>query len=318
MLALDLFAGMGWGVACQQLGIHEDGIEMMPDAIATREMAGMHTPFRDVQTLPEWAALHHDILIASPPCQTFSVAGKGVGFAALQEVERRAKDLIEVKHLDRTGGDPRTWLVLEPLRIAMGSLPMFVVWEQVPTVLPFWQYCAEIFKERGYSTWVGMVNAEQFGVPQTRRRALLIARRDGKRAAPPTPTHSRFHNQNPTRLDAGVKKWISMCEALGCDPGRWLRSNYAAPGPAGMTADERGRTMRPVIYPATVITSKRVHWTDSHDFRAERTTATVAEVAALQSFPASMRWAGTTVSQYLQIGNAVPPLLGQAILETFL
>lgn len=36
MIALDLFAGTGWGVACQALGIEEYGVEIMPEAIATR------------------------------------------------------------------------------------------------------------------------------------------------------------------------------------------------------------------------------------------------------------------------------------------
>jgi hypothetical protein len=46
--ALDLFAGTGWGVACQSLGIHEQGVEIMPEAVASREAAGMETIYRDV------------------------------------------------------------------------------------------------------------------------------------------------------------------------------------------------------------------------------------------------------------------------------
>ena len=33
MIALDLFAGTGWGVACQRLGIEEMGVEIMAEAI---------------------------------------------------------------------------------------------------------------------------------------------------------------------------------------------------------------------------------------------------------------------------------------------
>src|SRR5690606_33828651 len=46
-------------------------------------------------------------------------------------------------------------------------------------------------------------------------RAILMARADGFDVAPPTPTHSKYHNRDPKRLDPGVEKWVSMAEALG-------------------------------------------------------------------------------------------------------
>ena len=51
--------------------------------------------------------------------------------------------------------------------------------------------------------------------PQTRKRAILIARADGKEAKAPTPTHSRYYSREPQRLDEGVLPWVSMAEALG-------------------------------------------------------------------------------------------------------
>ena len=81
--ALDLFAGTGWGVACQRLGIKEAGVEIMPEAIATREANGMETIYRDVWDGLKLTEEQHreqygpyGLLIASPPCQTFSTAGK--------------------------------------------------------------------------------------------------------------------------------------------------------------------------------------------------------------------------------------------------
>lgn len=101
MRALDLFAGTGWGVACQRLGIEEDGAEIMPEAIATREAAGMRTPFRDVAEIPDDVAARYPLHIASPPCQSFSVAGRGAGRKALDDVLRGVKAVAAGQQLQQ-------------------------------------------------------------------------------------------------------------------------------------------------------------------------------------------------------------------------
>ncbi len=232
MIALDLFAGHGRGVACQRLGIEEYGVEIMPEAVATREANGMHTIYRDVwEGLTDDRPLEerhpvtygdYDLLIASPPCQTFSMAGGGAGRRALDDV-LHAIDVRAYRHpaaLRAFGEDhdPRTALVLTPLAHVFRDLPRYVVFEQVPPVLPVWERCAEEMRAWGYSVWTGIVNAEQYGVPQTRKRAVLIAKRDPEldgEAASPTPTHSRYYSRDPKRLDEGVLPWVSMTEALG-------------------------------------------------------------------------------------------------------
>lgn len=226
MIALDLFAGTGWGVACQALGIEEYGVEIMPEAVATREANGMTTLYRDVWTgldsiMPEAEDFFstYDTLIASPPCQTFSMAGGGAGRKALDDVlgliDAKAYRSVEDLRAFGETHDPRTALVLTPLAHVYRDVPTFVVFEQVPPVLPVWERCAEEMRAWGYSVWVGILSAEQYGVPQTRKRAILIARADGIEAAPPTPTHSRYYPTDPTRLDDGVEPWVSMAEALG-------------------------------------------------------------------------------------------------------
>lgn len=224
--ALDLFAGTGWGVACRRLGIKEMGVEIMPEAVATREANGMETIYRDVwdglfMTEAEHRAAYgpYGLLIASPPCQTFSTAGNGAGRRAMSEV-LEAIDVHAYKDPDalRSFGerhDPRTALVLTPLAYVWRDRPRLVAMEQVATVLPVWLACAEVMREWGYEVQVEVLNAEQYGVPQTRKRAILVARRGGGAAKLPVPTHSRYYPRDPGRLDPGVKRWATMADALG-------------------------------------------------------------------------------------------------------
>lgn len=218
MIADDLFAGAGgWDLAAAQLGIHARGIENMPQARATRDAAGLTTIHDDVWTYePDGAA---EGLIASPPCQTFSAAGKGTGRAALDNVLRAIGDgayrsRTRLRGLGMYVGDDRTALVLTPLHFAVTGGYEWLAWEQVPTVLPVWEACAAELGDEGWHTWTGLLHAEQYGVPQTRKRAFLLASRRGP-VAPPEPTHSRYYSRDPGKLDMGVEKWVSMAEALG-------------------------------------------------------------------------------------------------------
>lgn len=224
LTALDLFAGTGWGVACRILGIDEVGVESMPEARATRTANGMANWLDDVWDVleaadpdsPEFAAA---LLIASPPCQTFSMAGAGAGRKALDEViglidSKAYRDPAALRAFGEAH-DMRTALVLTPLTYVARHVPTFVVLEQVPTVLPVWERIAVELRSWGYSVVTGVLHAEQYGVPQTRKRAILIARADGVEARMPTPTHSKYHDRAPAKLDEAVEPWISMATALG-------------------------------------------------------------------------------------------------------
>lgn len=255
MIADDLFAGAGgWDLAAERLGIHARGVELMKEARATRDAAGLTTIHDEVWTFQPRS--DPEGLIASPPCQTFSAAGKGSGRKALDDVLRGIRDgyyhdLDHLRFLGEEVGDDRTALVLTPLHFATRHDYCWLAWEQVPAVLPVWEACAEVLRAKGWSVWTGLLHAEQYGVPQTRKRAFLLASRHHE-IVPPAPTHSRYYSRTPDKIDLGVEKWVSMAEALGWGDTAdgYVRSNYGTGG------DSSARGERLLAHPAPTVTSK--------------------------------------------------------------
>lgn len=89
--------------------------------------------------------------------------------------------------------------------------------------------------------------------------------------------------------------------------------------PAGMRKARKGDHTRrysridPKGLSGTIMTKCDPHWGSFFHYRDNR-ALTVREAARLQSFPDTYRFLGPRVAQYVQVGNAVPPLLGQALL----
>lgn len=304
--AVDLFAGPGgWDLACDRLGIGSLGIEFDDAAVQTRQAYGLPTIHGDVRDYGPADFPWAEGLIASPPCQTFSTAGNGAGRKALDKVFAGI-DALAAGEMPPAFDDERTGLVLEPLRWALDGKFKWLAFEQVPTVLPVWEKMAEVLRDNGYSVATGILNAEQYGVPQTRRRAILVAKLGGP-VGLPTPTHSRYYSRTPEKLDAGVLPWVSMAEALGGLGAEGLRSNYGTGG------DAANRGFRAAGSPAPTLTGKadRNKWAGPP---AEFRSITQAEAATLQTFPADYPWQGTKGKQFQQIGNANPPLLAEAVL----
>jgi DNA (cytosine-5)-methyltransferase 1 len=269
--AVDLFGGPGgWDYVCKLLGIDSLGIEWDDAACATRAVAGLRTLQADVSKLDPRDFAPVRIVIGSPPCPTFSSAGNGGGrhlteiiVRCLHEIalgndtraERReeafevllpiyrdaetakAKRKSRQPDLTKAGGRARrdadmSLLVVEPLRWIVALKPRWTALEQVPEVLPLWSEMAQFLGTLGYSVSTGILSAEQYGVPQTRKRAILVADREA-RAELPRPTHQRYvrppkEQEGETGLfeipreerrirpeDRNLLPWISMGEALG-------------------------------------------------------------------------------------------------------
>ena len=297
-MIIDLFAGPGgWSTGLNMIGRAETvGIEWDKAACDTARAAGHERMQADIAELDPFTIGGTDVegIIASPPCQGFSMAGKGKG---REDSARLIAAVGDFAHgdpratLHATMTDDRSLLALEPLRWVLDLEPEWAAWEQVPAVLPLWEACADVLRADGYDVWTGLVQAETLGVPQTRKRAILRARRGV--LEPLTLTHSRYYPRTRDKLDPGVAKWVSMAEALTVAglavPGDMVRSNYGTGG----DASKRGE--RDATDPSATVTShigrnKWAYRASTQKNAAVRTLDLPAPTLAFGHDSASVRW----------------------------
>lgn len=251
---------------------------------------------RDYRPRPGMRA---DVVIGGPPCQGFSTAGKG------------------------NPDDPRNFLWMEYFRIVRSVQPRVVVIENVAGMAhkKNGDHISGIFaelEELGYQYVYGVLNAADFGVPQNRRRLIIIGAKDVVPTLPmpsvPRPVTvgeaisdlasvvDPSINHVPNRHAAHVVERWQMLEPGESDP-NYRRSRLDADAPsctirAGGGYGPRGDHLagfHPPIHP----TLPR--------------QLTVREAARLQSFPDDWIFEGSKTAQGRQVGNAVPVLLGEAL-----
>lgn len=328
-MILDLFAGPGgWSEGLRRLSpeLHatELGIETDAAACATRKAAGHETLEADVAALSfdRWQPGQVVGLIASPPCQDFSLAGKRAGIEG-----------------------ERGQLIWEVMRYARALDPTWIACEQVPLALPIWRDFARELESLGYWTWCGVLNAADYGVPQTRRRAFLIASKHG-RVGPPAPTHDE--HPEPSLFGGELKPWVTMADALG-----WGRpqpawtlcaGTHGAPDPflsGGHTV--RARMLDEIAEgqwkprkvegaefaewcwerPATcvvgsfrpdILAGPGVDLSRPRQEREGSVKITPTDALVLQSFPADYPLQGSKTKQFEQVGNAVAPAVAAHVL----
>lgn len=322
---LDLFAGCGGmtlGFEMTSKFNSVMAVEWDPDAAATyAENFGDHVfagAIEDVDEFPQ-----ADVVIGGPPCQGFSPLNMtGVG------LERRS-------------------LWKQYLRALDDARPSLFVMENVPELLRSSEYesfCRSA-RRRGYVVEGRILNAADFGVPQTRRRAIVIGSRVGQptwpeashsqngdadfnlppwrtfrdavHGLPLQPTNKNWHNsRNPTALSVERYKTIPN-EGEGrfdlaerrpdITPACWLRKT------SGST-DVFGRLWwgRPSF---TIRTEFFKPEKGRYLHPSEHRPITLREGARCMSFPDDFCFPETQsmTSVGKQIGNAVPPLLASAI-----
>ncbi|WP_084515164.1 DNA cytosine methyltransferase [Nocardia acidivorans] len=317
VVMIDLFAGPGGlDVAAAWLQIPCVGIELDEDACRTRIAAGLGTRQADARNLDLLDEFPNaKVLTGGPPCQTYSVAGAGAGRKALEQVCRLMREMAADKDIDEelsSLDDERTGLVLQPLRWALEAIKKkrpfeTIILEQVPTVKPVWDAVAVELRKHRYDVRVDIVHTEEFGVPQTRRRAILIACLD-RPANFPNATHRRYNKR--VAREAGDEKilpWTTAGEALSeTRPYSFdIVSNYGTGGNPKL----RGR--RGSNEPSATVTGKVRRNRIVSDGK-DRDRLEPSEAGRLQTFPVDYPWAG--LDQYQQIGNAIPPRVGAHIL----
>ena len=253
-----------------------------------------------------------DVLVAGPPCQGFSTLGK------------------------RDPEDTRNWLCLELVRWVDVAKPRVIVVENVAPFL-YSRPCRVLMKKlsiRGYAVQSCILNALDFGVPQRRRRAFIVAAQCGRPF-------------EPQRVAAGYKNPRDAWGGLSVNPDG--ENLHIAPVPSELALSRMqvlpyGGDKRDILrlapglavpswfsYPREVTDVwGRIRWEEpSNTLRTcfqnpskgryihpeQNRVVSVREGARLQTIPDSWSFVGSRTRVVNQIGNAVPPLLGRAVAQ---
>lgn len=305
--ALSLFSG-GGGL---DLGFHRAGFEhqgsweIMPDAAQTLRTSHPEWTVHggtdgDVRHI-DWRAHRGSIAVihGGPPCQPFSNAGK-----------------------QRGASDPRD-MWPEFVRAVLQVRPEVFVAENVAALASstFSDYVDENILAplgRHYTIRKILLQAYEFGVPQVRKRVVFFGFRTktlAKRWTAPTPKYRRA-NDTSSELPAviGVRAALGLPDIGYDDVSPTIRSGLSGPRHttsilSSVSAQRRFEALQ--IWPNGVAANRdaaNAYVTKNGHFRLS-----VADVALMQGFPESWKFAGATYMQLGQIGNSVVPAVGYAV-----
>jgi DNA (cytosine-5)-methyltransferase 1 len=347
MIGIDLFSGAGgMSLGAEWAGVTVKlAVELEASAFSTyaRNHPNCLTLRGDAQRILDlrWSTDPRELVVfGGPPCQGFSTSNQRTR-SKENEQNWLYRAFIGFVRNVRPG-----WVVFENVRgILETEQGMFAA--QVERDL----------QKLGYSTSSGLLNAAEFGIPQYRSRFFIIARH-GRAAPPlPKPPTIRPVITVADALGDLPKLEMGANESVLCYPrpatssyakrmrgqlkkcsGHLVSRNadyvvkrYAKIPPGGNWADIPKSMMKNYADRTRCHTGiyRRLVWTEPSvvigNFRknmlihpkADRGLS-VREAARLQSFPDSFVFEGSIGQQQQQVGNAVPPLLAQAVFRTIM
>lgn len=268
------------------------------------------------------AAGELDLLFGGPPCQPFSKSGYWHLGDSRRLLDPRAGTLHAFL---RIVGD------LHPRAVLLENVPGLAYRKKDEALALVEAYFRQINAEHGtsYSPKVWLLNAADFGVPQKRERAFIIALRDDQPIHEPIATHGDGVDGLLPHVDA----WSAIGDLDGRGSsdlkltGKWAKllpsipegENYLWHTPRGggepifgwrtrywsfllkLARDKPSWTIQASPGPAT----GPFHW--------ENRMLSIRELCRLQSFPDSFELGDVRRVAQRQLGNAVPPLLAQAV-----
>ena len=308
---IDLFSGAG-GLSC---GLVMAGftpvasVEIMPEAVqtykynfVTEKGFNEKVETRDIRSQDVKEELyktignqHIDLIVGGFPCQGFSMAG------------------------NRVVSDPRNSLYLEMLEIVKKVKPDYVVMENVEGLRSMLDGKVETqiindYKEIGYEINVTTLNAADYGVAQQRKRVIFIGNRIGNKNYHPKPL---YEPKNYKTLGSAIYKYMDMEENKEINH---IFTRHTEDMKQRLAKVPEGQSLfknysdswkkSPWDKPSCTI--KENHGAVNIHPKLPR-VLTPREIAAIQSFPDDFIFQGAKKWQLVQIGNAVPPLLGKAI-----
>ncbi len=376
---IDLFCGAGgFSTGLEMAGLNcIGGIDNIERTIKTHQLNHKNSfslcaDMRDIEPKDFHEMIGYqkvDVIIGGPPCPTFST----IGHAKIQSVT--GEDVSK---------DPRNELFLDFLKYIEYFEPEIFVMENVPTFIT--KYKGKVFNtaleiigninDGMYEVVkpVQVVNSVYYGVPQTRRRMMLVGHKKGEKKFS-YPEHTHYYDQEDNEKEK-LRKFVSVGEAINDLPkitdnwriseveyskhkslnpyqkimrsnsGKTVKNNicrmsnerakkvfkYMKQGSKYMDLPKEVRSILPFredIFKDRLkrLVEKNPSWTviahigmDGYMYihPTELRTLSVREAARLQSFPDDFEFVGNQQDTYVQVGNAVPPLLGKAIGESIL
>ncbi|WP_030169965.1 DNA cytosine methyltransferase [Spirillospora albida] len=356
-LAVDLFSGAG-GLS---LGVERAGwtvamsVDNDPRALETHRAyfpgLALNIDLGDPAGRAELIGLLRkaeiDLIAGGPPCQPFSRAGRS-----------KIKSLVDEGRRDPL--DLRRELWNAYLEVVREVSPRAVLMENVPDMalgddFRVVRTIVDKLENDGYYTEARLVDAWQYGVPQHRKRLIVLARKDSHAFTWPEPGErvvlhdaigdlpelpendpvgdrklpyrdpndkSKFlelmregmednkdlvwdHMTRPVRADDLVVFRMMTAKTLYSAIPENLR-RYKAD-----TFDDKYKRLdgKDLSRSITAHIAKDGYW---YIHPEQNRTLTVREAARIQTFPDRFRFAGTRSDAFRQIGNAVPPSLGEA------